>query len=163
RVVGDIDRDVEDGLFAAAEPLRPTERDVKRLLPFRHLGEGLASDRALNRGFHVVDTHTPVVAALAVNRELEVGLPFDSEDADVLNPWDSVERVFHLIGEEFQLIEIGSDDLDRVIPLDSRERLHDIVPDVLREIPIYANQISAQIVVHLLDKLWLSARPQSME
>ena len=64
-VVGDVDRDVEDRLFAAAQVLGPAERDVEPLFAFDHLRAGLAADGRLHDVFHVGHADAPVVALLA--------------------------------------------------------------------------------------------------
>ena len=62
-----------------------------------------------------------------------------------------------LVGQLFQLVEVGAEDLDRVVALDAGERLHDVVADVLREVPVDAGQLPRQLGVHLLDQLVLGA------
>src|SRR5207245_6322391 len=155
RIVGHIDGNLEDRLFAAAEPLRPTQCNVEDFLSFDHLGECLAADRRLHDVFHIVDADTPVTALLSVDGEFQIRLAHDPEDPYIFEALDIGERVLDLIGQAFELLEVWANDLHRVVSLDPGEALHDVIADVLREVPIHADNGSLELLVHFLHQFRL--------
>ena len=62
-----------------------------------------------------------------------------------------------LVRELFQLFQVRPEDLDRVVALDAGERLRHVVADVLREIPVDAGELLAQLLVHGHGQLFLGA------
>ncbi len=147
-VVGHLDGNVEDGLFVAAQPLRPAQGDVEGLLALDHLRTRLAADGDGDGVLHVRHTDVPELAPGPIDGELQVRLALDAEDGHVLQAGHGVEHGLDLVGQFLQLVEVGADDLDRVVALDAGQRLHDVVADVLREVPVHADQLAVHLLVH---------------
>ena len=88
------------------------------------------------------------------------GWPLMRKIATFSSPGTASNSRFDLLGQLLQFVEVGPDDLDGVIALDAGKRFHDVVADVLREVPIDADQLAVHLLVHGVDQLRLGARPQ---
>src|SRR5262249_40915950 len=96
-VIGDIDRNIQDCLLAAAQALRPAEGNVKCLPSLHHLRERLASHRRLDDVPYIGHTDAPAVAFPAIDRKFQIRLAHDAEDTYFLDAWDRVQGGFGLL------------------------------------------------------------------
>src|SRR5262249_4553971 len=119
RVVADIDREAQYGVLIAAQPPGPAHGQVESLLPLDQLRKCLTTD-GLDYIVHIGDRNTPVFALPGIAAQVEVGLALDPEDAHVFEALDLPLAVFvprfeprlDLLGQLFELVQVGADDLD---------------------------------------------------
>ena len=138
-IVGDVHRDFQDSVLARTQSFRPAQRDVELLLALDHRRNRLAAHRRFDDRQHVVVARPVGLALVAIDGELQVRLALDAEDAHVLDAVDVFQDDLQSIRQPLQFVEVGSDDLDRVVALNAGQRFHDVVADVLREVPIDAD------------------------
>ena len=124
-----------DGFFSVAIVGLIADDQVVALLALQDLAYGFASDSGFYGVLHVGDVDAVAGGLLAVDRNIQIGLAEDAEEAEIFNAGDAAHYVDDFVAFFFEDLQIVAVEFYGQLAFYAADGFFHVVRDGLREIP----------------------------